>query len=761
MKWVRCLLFVVIWLCGMTAVCAAMPAVKYQVDHNYPPYTFQNKNYLYGFDFSLATLIFDTTEYSIDYSAAPWEEVYPRLVAGKIDTGGIIAITEERKRDVLFTKPLFNSYVALYTLEHARTITVADLPQLRIGVGRGYYTESILRNTLGITSYTAYDHIEEALTDLAADKIDVIFENQQLMEYIIVSQNRKGEVVAQVTDLFPREHAYAVSKKRPELVTYMNQKIEELQESGVLEELYVKFFYTHSDTYMKARQQNWLYMLLIGLLFFAVAAALLKAYIDVLKRRLQVNYDQLMATHAELQMKEEALTVQHEELQAQEEELRNNYDRISYTARHDMLTGLPNRVYLHERLEAELEKARRGESAGAVLFIDLDDLKTINDSLGHRQGDALIIKSGALLVSEVGDDGFVSHIGGDEFIAILRGARSEAAIAELAERMLQALAYEHDAADIRLQLSASIGVALYPEHGDTADEILKNADNAMYAAKKAGKNCWRLYEASMQAETYEHMTLKAALRTALSRGELTVVYQPQVSAADHQVIGFEALLRWQSLQHGPVSPAYFIPLAEQTTLIHAIGEWVLQEAGRFAGRLADLGLAHIHVGVNVSPVQLAVESFVSVVSGVIAGVGIRPEQLELEITETALMSSLENVVRNLTELRAIGVRLALDDFGTGYSSLTYLHRLPVNTLKIDKSFIDMILTNTAHTSIIGNIVDMAHGMDMTVVAEGVETGEQAEFLLNNRCDFIQGYYFGRPVSADDAIRYLQQRGILP
>lgn len=755
MKLVRFTLIAVLFFCS-TSVCSGMPSVRYQVDKDYPPYTFQNRDYLYGFDFSLATLIFDTTEYNVDYSTDAWPQVYKRLVNGEIDIGGIIAVTEERKREVLFTKPLFSSYVSIYTLQNARKITIGDLPNCRVGVGKGYYTETILRDTLKVENYQAYDEIGEAITDLLDGKIDVIFENQQLMEYMIISKNRKGAIIPQVTNLFPREHAYAVSKKRPELVEYMNRRLEQLKEAGVFEELYVRFFYTHSDSYLEERQQKNFYTLGIIALLLVVGAIGIKRYVNYLQRRLHTNYHQLMAAHEELQAKEEELLAQNEELQSKEDELIDNYNKIRYTALHDNLTGLPNRAHLNEWLTVALENARRNETSGAVLFIDLDDLKTINDSLGHRQGDALIIKAGALIVSEVEVGDFVSRIGGDEFIAILPERKTRGEIACVAEGILHALSYEHDAAELRLQTSASIGVALYPEHGDTADEILKNADNAMYAAKRGGKNCWRFYEPSMQAETYEHMTLKAALRSALRHRELAVVYQPQVSTYDHRIIGFEALLRWKHPQYGMVAPSSFIPLAEQTGLIHSIGEWVLQEACLFARRLADGGWPHIRVGVNASPVQLSAEAFIDVVQRVIHGAGIEPSQLELEITETALMSSLETVAQNLSAIHGMGVRLALDDFGTGYSSLTYLDRLPVNTLKLDKSFIDRIVTDPGRTSIIGNMVDMAHGMSMTVVAEGVETAAQVEFLTENCCDFIQGYYFGRPVPEREAMKALRQ-----
>ncbi|MDR3591656.1 MAG: EAL domain-containing protein [Negativicutes bacterium] len=443
---------------------------------------------------------------------------------------------------------------------------------------------------------------------------------------------------------------------------------------------------------------------------------------------------------------------------AAQEALRQQAEEFRLKALYDTLTGLPNRAQFNERLALEMQRASQGQTAGSVLFIDLDDLKTVNDTFGHRQGDALIILAGALILAEVGNSAFVARIGGDEFIVILSGKSSRKAVAKIADGIVKALRYEYNALGTQVQMTASVGIAVYPEDGDTPEEIFKNADNAMYAAKHAGKSRWRFYEKTMQDEAYEKVVLTSSLRTAIGRGELSVVYQPQIAAENHAVSGFEALLRWNSSRHGPVSPVRFIPLAEQGGLIQSIGQWVLQEACRFARKLADLGQSGIRVGVNVSPHQLSGEDFGDVVRQIIDSVDIKPSQLELEITESALMSSLDNTVRNLEQLNALGVRLSLDDFGTGYSSLTYLHRLPVKALKIDKSFIDKIMVDNSYFALINSIVYMAHSMEMTVVAEGVETRQQLDFLTGIRCDLIQGYYFSRPLSADNAIQFLSHEG---
>ncbi|MDR3592538.1 MAG: EAL domain-containing protein [Negativicutes bacterium] len=430
---------------------------------------------------------------------------------------------------------------------------------------------------------------------------------------------------------------------------------------------------------------------------------------------------------------------------------------IRYMAYCDALTGLPNRAHLNERLEAEMEKARLDAGAGAVLFIDMDDVKMVNDSFGHAYGDALIINAGNRIAEEAGDAAFVGRIGGDEFMVMLPGQHDRRRVSAIADRIIDAFQQDFHAHGIRFPISASAGIALYPDDGDSAGEIFKNADNAMYAAKKAGKNCWRFYEPSMQTEAYDKILLTNSLRYAVERGELTLHYQPQVGLADGITVGFEALLRWNSPDHGPIPPARFIPLAEQSGLIQHIGRWVLREACQFVRRLGEQGWDNIHVAVNISPHQLCADGFVDTVGKVLRDSGIEPDRLELEITENALIASMEESTRKLGELREMGVRLSLDDFGKGYSSLTYLQRLPVKTLKIDKAFIDMILTDGVQKAIIGSIVDMAHVMEMTVVAEGVETRQQIEYLTKCRCDLLQGYIISRPVPEADAVRFLSAR----
>ena len=429
------------------------------------------------------------------------------------------------------------------------------------------------------------------------------------------------------------------------------------------------------------------------------------------------------------------------------------HQKTHHQALHDSLTGLPNRAFLNSRLEEEMRKARLGTAAGAVFYIDLDDLKTVNDSFGHSCGDGVIKAAARQIADTVGPEAFVARVGGDEFIVILFGEDRLKTIAQIANRLVRASQREYEVGGRSIHMSASVGVTLYPGDGNEAEEILKNADSAMYAAKAAGRNCWRFFEPEMLKDAYFKWSLTQSLRHALERNELALHFQPQIKLNDNTVIGFEALLRWNSPEHGMVSPARFIPLAENSGLIVPIGNWVIEEACRFARKLTEMGRDSLHVAVNISPRQLAMEDFVETVRLTLEGTGTQPKQLEVEITENVLIDSLEDSIKKLGQLKAMGVRLALDDFGTGFSSLTYLRNLPVETLKIDKSFIDKILEDRVQKDFVRSIIDMAHTIGLQVTAEGVESEVQLENLLQFGCDSVQGYIFSKPVPPEQAIKF--------
>ena len=426
--------------------------------------------------------------------------------------------------------------------------------------------------------------------------------------------------------------------------------------------------------------------------------------------------------------------------------------RLAYT---DSLTELPNRSMLIEYLKEELERAKTEDAGGTVFFLDIDDLKSVNDSFGHSLGDKIIARIGAELADELGGDAMVARIGADEFVAVLPQLEEQGEIEALAERLRRRICRNYDLGQCVLHISASMGIAMYPRDGETVENLFQNVDMAMYEAKRQGKSTWRYFGEEMRKSVFETMLLKQGLREAIRRNELRLVFQPLLHAVSHEIIGFEFLVRWRHEEFGLIPPSRFIPLAEESGAIQSIGGWVLRAACEFAGRLRELGKGNIRVNVNISPRQLAAEDFIATVMHFTKAAGIQPEQLVLEITETALISSMEKCVGKLSQLRSAGFSLALDDFGSGYSSLSYLQNLPVDTVKIDKSFIDEVAVDPMQRRFVHSIIHMAHGQNLRVTAEGVETPEQLQALRECQCDYIQGYIYSEPIPDDAAIALLQ------
>ena len=430
--------------------------------------------------------------------------------------------------------------------------------------------------------------------------------------------------------------------------------------------------------------------------------------------------------------------------------------RIQHMAYYDVLTELPNRAHLNQRIERELESARSGEAAGTLLFIDIDDFKAVNDTFGHSAGDKVIVDAASSLQQSFSEEAEVFRISGDEFIVLAPGRKTKSQAAALAEVACKALSREYNVAGETIHLSASIGVVCYPQQADWPEELLKMADAAMYAAKAAGRNCWRFFEPALLQKTADDMMMLNALRRALVRNEFFLVYQPQFTTDGRRISGFEALLRWDSEEYGLVAPSSFIPLAERSSLIIEIGQWVLQESCRFAAQLAENGWGDVHIAANISTRQMRSEDFVSLVKENVEKYALQPAQLELEITESILMENMTEGITKLRELHAYGCRLALDDFGTGFSSLTYLRNLPVDCLKIDKTFIDTIALDTLQKKMVCSIIGLGHTLGMEVVAEGAEEQRQVDCLLECSCDYVQGYVFSRPVAQAAAIKLLQK-----
>jgi diguanylate cyclase (GGDEF)-like protein/PAS domain S-box-containing protein len=430
-------------------------------------------------------------------------------------------------------------------------------------------------------------------------------------------------------------------------------------------------------------------------------------------------------------------------------------ERIQYLATHDGLTGLPNRVMFTQLLGLSIETSRRYGRKLAVLFIDLDRFKVINDTLGHEAGDVLLREIGARLRECLRASDVVARLGGDEFVVLLHEVSDPAQAAAVARNILAVVMKPVVILGQECRVTASIGVCLHPDDGQDDQSIMKNADMAMYLAKEEGKNNYQFFTSGMKPQSIERLALETNLRRALELDELSLHYQAKVNFKSGAITGVEALLRWHNPELGSVSPARFIPLAEETGLIVPIGRWVLKTACAQSVAWQEQGLPPIRMSVNLSMRQLGDEGLVREIEAVLAETGLDPEFLELEVTESTIMHNAERAVRVLTAIKELGVRLAIDDFGTGYSSLAHLKRFPIDTLKVDRSFIREVPNDAEDKAIAEAIIAMGKTLSLTVVAEGVETPEQQAFLSDKLCDEMQGFYFSTPVAAQDFAELLR------
>jgi diguanylate cyclase (GGDEF)-like protein/PAS domain S-box-containing protein len=417
--------------------------------------------------------------------------------------------------------------------------------------------------------------------------------------------------------------------------------------------------------------------------------------------------------------------------------------RISFLAQHDPLTGLPNRNLLGDRLLQALAAAARHGSQVALLFLDLDRFKVVNDSLGHRVGDLLLCSVAARLRSLIREEDTVARLGGDEFVFVIPQSGRPEMPAHVAQKIISAMVEPHDIEGEHYSIGASVGISLYPSDAEDGDKLIRNADSAMYKAKARGGNCYEFYTPSLTSRAMERMILENSLREGLERHEFMIFYQPKVELASGRIAGAEALLRWSHPKLGVLAPEKFIAVAEETGLIVEIGEWVLRGACLQNRRWQQMGLPAIAVSVNVSARQCRQE-LVASVRRALDDSGLDARYLELELTETTLMADVEAL---LHQIKSMGVSLSVDDFGIGYSGLSYLKRFPIDNLKIDKSLIAEIGIGDRNSSIAGAAISLAHSLNLTVTAEGAYAAWQGRYLRERGCDLVQGYYFGRPVPA--------------
>lgn len=428
---------------------------------------------------------------------------------------------------------------------------------------------------------------------------------------------------------------------------------------------------------------------------------------------------------------------------------------LDYLAYHDYLTGLPNRMLYNSRLRECIQSGLQENKKMAVMFLDLDDFKNINDTLGHQVGDILLQDISQKLILQFDKDIFIARLGGDEFILYIKNVHALESVFDVAHQILDLFIEPFCINELELFVTVSIGISLFPQDGTDVHTLVKNADLAMYQAKKMGKNQIKLYEKEMSTQIQERMDLESLLRYSIEKDELEIVYQAQVNIQTKKMIGMEALLRWNSSKLGAIPPSKFIPIAEETGFILNIGEWLIRNVCKQINDWKASDYLVPKISINISVKQIEQTNLLKIIKQILRETGVSPNLLELEITESVIMSQTEKNIATLDGLRNLGISLSVDDFGTGYSSLKYLKRLPIQKLKIDQSFVQDITINKNNESIIRGIIALANSLDLEIIAEGVETKEQIDFLINENCFLAQGYYFSFPLKPKDFLLPIQ------
>ncbi|UYO63349.1 EAL domain-containing protein [Acetobacterium wieringae] len=466
--------------------------------------------------------------------------------------------------------------------------------------------------------------------------------------------------------------------------------------------------------------------------------------------------EKIARLYKKLILTKKTLTVQNQELQAFNEEIRKNEERLHFLAYYDGLTELPNRKMILERLHLLVNLSENEKASFFIVFIDLDNFKKINDTMGHLYGDDYLRYTAKRLKELVHEDDLLGRLGGDEFALIIQRNIKEDAAYNYVESLRNELCDKIKTSCSEFKVSASFGISVFPQDGKDPIELLNSADTSMYKAKELGRNNIQFFRPDMKEEILNKIQMESLLLKAYENKEFFIEYQPQFNAEDHHIRGFEALIRWDSPHYGRVAPMNFIPLAEEMGLIIGIGHWVLLTACHKFKELDMRFDQNLCVSVNVSAVQMRDKNFVDTVKNVLSETSMDPRQLELEITESLFIDNIEETIDMLNEIKALNVRISLDDFGTGFSSLSYLRRLPIDTLKIDKSFIDDLSDQDSSIRIVGDIISLGHNLDAHIVAEGIENSTQLDYLKANNCDCIQGFMFGKPMSVKDMEALLQK-----
>lgn len=701
-------------------------AIKLAGDHNHPPYEYIDDSGIFkGFNIDIINAIANEMGLKVEIIPMEWNDAIIALDNNEVD--GIIGMSQnqERLEKYRFTSPTVINEQVIFTRKDTVHINeLADLQGLRMAYQKNDYNESII---LGIPNIIPHPKSgqDEALAALEKGEVDATMGNKLVGMYYL-QKNKMTDLVKVVGEpISTVKYGPVVRKDNEELFQVLEKGLEAIRRNKVYDKIYKKWF-GEDISYIKMifdvyRKQIISVVIVICLIFLSLYFYNKKLQKEVLKRT--------------------------SELEIANKDLIEHQKEIYNLAYYDPITSLPNRVYFTEELNNILENIEENKNFFAVLLLDLDRFKHINDTLGHNVGDHILKLLGMRLKKLVKDDDIIARIGGDEYYILIKNIDHTDDVIKLANIIIEDFKKPFHIKEYELYLTTSIGISLYPDGGLDSQSMIKNADLALYKAKEFGGNAYYIYGIEIQSTGLERMMLLNQLRQALENNEFVLHYQPQIDILTGKIRGLEALIRWNHPEQGLLYPDKFIPLSEETGLIIPMGEWILREASIQAKKWIDLG-HDITISVNISAKQFQNRGFISEVINAIDESGLNPRNLILEITETIAISNIDYTLNILDTLGKLGISVAIDDFGTGYSSLNYLNEMNVNELKIDRSFIWDIEKNDKNKMISNTIIVLAKQLGLKVTAEGVENKEQLEILSEMKCDIAQGYHFSKPVSKE-------------
>lgn len=703
-------------------------------DNNHPPYEYMDENRNYkGFNVDIMNAL--SIELGIDIELIPmeWSDALLALEKKEVDAIQGISKTQEREKKFLFTKPTVHNSQVVFVMKETNIITgLEDLSGVRVALQEGDINHEIMMNVPNVIIIPKKDQ-KDAMEALLNGEAEAYVGNRLTGLYYF-QKYRKSHLVKIVGEpMRTSEYGPATYLGNQDLINMLDQGLEGLKKNGIYDKIYSKWFGEEifdRKEIIKAYAKE--FLIVSGIIFLVII------FFIIWNKRLKKEvYNRT------------------KELQFANKELLLNQKKIHNLAYYDSVTSLPNRLFLIETLSKSITKATMENSRIALLYLDLDRFKHINDTLGHDVGDKVLDLIGKRISRLIKKSDVLARIGGDEFLVLMADIKSENEAVLLANKIKEDFKNPFIVSDYELFLTTSIGIAIYPEAGKTIQALMKNADVSMYKAKSDGGNNYYIYTKELSEKEMDNLILINQLRQAERNNELRLFYQPIIDINTGTITSMEALIRWDKPGEGLVSPARFIPLAEETGLIVPIGEWVIRTACIQNKTWIDKGYKPMRVSVNISAKQFQHQNFPETVLKIINETGINPHYLDLEITESIAIMDIEYTLEMLRKLKAIGINIAIDDFGTGYSSLYKLKEMSVDELKIDRSFIKDLNLNSRNKTIAKAIILLAHQLNLKVVAEGVETEEQLEFLKENGCNKAQGFYYSKPVPPDEFEKFLE------